>query len=83
MYRPPAEVSDLHATVVDLSDRIWFAGLESNRIARFDPEVGHFRLYSLQYSGAGVGHLTVDVSGVIWFTDPGKDRIGRVEDTGP
>ena len=40
------------------------------------------RVYSLPEPASPVAQMTVDVWGVLWFTEPGSNRIGRIEDAG-
>ena len=65
---------------IDVSDRIW---LGDGQLARFDPESERLLIYSLSVSDLNIANLTVDISGTVWVVDPEKNRIGKIEGSGP
>lgn len=82
-YILPEDGPDPSSLSVDLNGRIWYAADQSRYFARFDPEASSIRILELPFAVSGVGRLTVDRLGKIWFTDPSGNRIGSVEDIGP
>ena len=82
-YILPEDGPDPSSLIADLNGRIWYADDQSGFIARFDPETSSVRILELPFSVSGVGRLTVDRLGRIWFSDPSGNRIGSVEDIGP
>ena len=82
-YLLPEDGPDPTSLAADTNGRIWYAGDQSGYIARFDPEASSIRILELPSSVSGVGRLTVDRLGRIWFSDPTGNKIGSVEDIGP
>jgi streptogramin lyase len=80
-YAPPDAVPVPSPIAIDDAGRVWVADERTNRLARLDPKKGSYRIYRLPF-GATVSDLVVDRSGRAWFTDPGRDRIGVVGDSG-
>ncbi len=81
-FQVPDAIAKPRALACDATGRIWVACGETARVANFDPDGRHYRVYSLPSPGTPIRRMTVDASGALWFTEPGNNRIGRIEDTG-
>ena len=59
------------------STRVYFTLYSSNQIAYFDSWNGTFYEWSLPAGSNPVG-IYVDVNGTVWFTESGRDTIGKL-----
>jgi streptogramin lyase len=57
--------------------RVYFTLYSSNQIAYFDPWTSTFHEWTLSAGSNPVG-IYVDVNGTIWFTESGRDVIGKI-----
>jgi virginiamycin B lyase len=62
-----------HTVRVDAKGIVWASGWP---FTRFDPETGKFHDFP---EAAHTYGLTFDAQGDVWFTDPGKGEIGKID----
>src|SRR5690606_15390950 len=59
---------------------VWFVGQAGNYVARFNPESGEFRQYTIE-DGTHPHTVIVDEDGVAWYAGNRNGRIGRIDPT--
>src|SRR5919198_3161561 len=74
---PPADRFP-HDPAVAPDGALWYTGMGSNTLGRFDPRSGEFRSYPLKSSDSGPHGLVADRAGNIWFTANYKGYIGKL-----
>lgn len=64
---------------IDSLGRVWLTLYSSNRIGMYDPSSKQNASYPVPTPGAGVYGITVAPDGMIWFTEVGLKKLGRLD----
>jgi virginiamycin B lyase len=75
----PTQNSFPHDPAVGPVGSLWFTGMYSNTLGRFDLKTGKTREYPLNIPNSGVHGLVADLDGNIWFTANFKGYIGKLD----
>jgi virginiamycin B lyase len=75
----PTANSFPHDPAVAPDGSLWFTGMYSNTLGRFDPKTGKWRNYPLNIPDSGPHGLVADLQGNIWFTANFKGYIGKLD----
>jgi virginiamycin B lyase len=74
----PTPKSFPHDPAVGIDGSLWYTGMASNTLGKFDPSTGMIKEYHLKTPDSGPHGLTSDKKGNIWFTANYKAYIGRL-----
>ena len=75
----PTPNSKPHDPLVAPDGSIWYTGIRTNLLGRFDPKTGQFREYPLKTPRSGPHGLDADKEGNIWFTASAGAYIGKLD----
>jgi len=75
----PTQNSFPHDPAAAPDGSLWFTGMYSNTLGRFDLKTGKMREYPLNIANSGAHGLVADLDGNIWFTANFKGYIGKLD----
>jgi virginiamycin B lyase len=75
----PATNSLPHDPAVDPSGDVWVTLERANQIARLNPKLGEWKLFTSPTANSGPHGIASDAAGNMWFTENSAGKIGRVD----